>query len=105
MEGSTGETRYPWSAARVKLGRGPGKWDDDSIIPQESALGRMLRSWNSLNIHPEVTMEITVKYCYFVWPEYKWPPSGTDRTCLCQILWRYLEENWKGWIERECGLI
>lgn len=20
-------------------------------------------------------------------------------------LWRYLEENWKGWIERECGLI
>lgn len=111
MEGSTGKTGHPWRVGSMKLGRGPGKRDDDPIIPPESPLGRMLRSWDRLCIHPEVTMKMMVKYCYFVWPEYKlargliWPPYGTNKVHLCRILWRYLEENWKGWIERECGLI
>lgn len=88
-EGSTGKTEHLWRAAKVKLGRGPGKRDDDPIIPLESLLGRMLRSWDRLCIHLEITMEMIVKYCYFVWPECKmpkghiWLPYGTDRTCLC----------------------
>ena len=56
-------------------------------------------------------MEMMVKYCFFVWPECKlakgliWPCYGTDKINLCRILLRYLEENWKGWTERECRLI
>lgn len=71
MEGGTGKTQHLWRVAKVKPGRGPGKRDDDDpLIPPESPLRRMLRSWDRLCIHPEVTMEMIVKYCYFVWPEY-----------------------------------